>query len=170
MLTLLALAGPPVPPPVPVTFPGGQRVTVHSPVSDDDRWEHVETLYSPDRQAAAVRFCWDSLRFEGCEVRLAQPGRPVLSLERSFVRQILWTPDSQFLLGGGSNTVHLWNRQGQRRGFVIPVGTRHGDPPLALALHPQGLCVQHTSRGDSRASSWVYALPSLKRLAGTCTV
>ncbi len=167
---LLALVGASSPSPVVVTFSGGQQATVQSPVSDDYRWEHVETQYSPDRKAAAVRFCWELLRFEGCEVRLAQIGRPVLILERSFVRQLLWTSDSQYLIGAGYNTVHLWNRQGQRQGVVIPSSTRHGDPPLALALKSSGLCVKYTSHGQNTTSTWSYVLPSLKPVARNCTV
>ena len=155
-----------VPPPearVALTFPGGPQITVvSSPNTDGYSWTHAGTVWSPDRRAAAVLFCWEALRFTGCEVKLAQPGRPVLALPNSFVRTLVWTPDSQYLLGGGYNTLRLWNRAGQGRAVQATSASRHGDPPLVLTLVPGGVCAR------SRAGSRRFTLPGLRAVTGSC--
>lgn len=146
-----------------VPFPGGPVVTVRaSPNTDSDAWEHKQTLYAPGRRAAAVLFCWESLRFTGCEVMLARPGEPTRVLPDSNVRTLLWTPAGRFLLGGGFNTLRLWNPLGGMRVAVLTPGSQHNEPPLALSLKAGVLCVQ-SSRTAAR-----YTLPALQRLPGSC--
>ncbi|WP_221089943.1 hypothetical protein [Deinococcus aquaedulcis] len=146
-----------------VPFPGGSVVTVRaSPNTDIYAWEHKQTLYAPGRRAAAVLFCWESLRFTGCEVMLARPGQPTRALPDSNVRTLLWTPDGRFLLGGGFNTLRLWNPLGGMRSVTVIPGSRSNDPPLALALKGGVLCVR-SARSAAR-----YTLPALQRLPGSC--
>lgn len=146
-----------------LTFPTGQRFTVvSSPNTDGYSWTHTATVWSPDRKAAAVLFCWEAMRFTGCEVKLAQPGRTVLALPNSFVRTLVWTPDGQYLLGGGYNTLRIWNRSGKGRAVLATPSSPHGDPPLALTLVPGGVCAR------SRAGSVQFAVPSLRAVPRPC--
>lgn len=169
MVTLLLAAvtsvpfTPPPEPRVTLTFPSGQQVTVvSSPNTDGYSWAHSGTIWSPDRRAAAVHFCWEAMRFSGCEVRLAQPGRPVLPLPNSSVRTLVWTSDGQYLLGGGYNTLRLWNRAGKGRAVLVTAASRHADPALALTLVPGGVCAR-TPAGSAR-----FLVPSLRAAPGKC--
>lgn len=69
-------------------------------------------LYSPRRDAAALRFCWDLPRAATCQVFLVRPGLPTRALPRSDVTRLLWTPDGRYLIGAGADKIRLWNLAG----------------------------------------------------------
>lgn len=120
----LAVSSGPVTPQETVTFPTGERVPVLGPTNLDDGvrrsppWTHEQTLLSPRRDAAAVRFCWEAVKYHGCSVYLARPGGTVLELKNSNVTRLLWTGDGRYLIGAGENTVRLWNLAGGSRASV----------------------------------------------------
>ncbi|MVN85798.1 hypothetical protein GO986_03360 [Deinococcus sp. HMF7620] len=95
-------------------------------------------------------------------MKLAQPGEPVRPLPNSNVRTLFWTADGRYLLGGGFNTLRLWNLAGDVRTRVVESGSRYGEPPLALSMQGKALCVR-----SSRSAS-LYALPSLSQLSRSC--
>jgi len=65
-----------------------------------------------------VRYCYEYPGGAFCEVHLAQAGLPVTVLKNSNVTRLLWTADGHFLIGAGTNTVHLWNLRGTPRTAV----------------------------------------------------
>lgn len=99
-------------------------------------WTLQQTLYAPTQQAAAVRFCWNAVKYTGCETKLARPGQPVLTLPKGDVNQLLWTADGKYLIGAGANTLRLWNLVG---------GVR------TVATQPAGSVVQQLWLSQSRS-------------------
>ncbi|GAA5513043.1 hypothetical protein Dcar01_01769 [Deinococcus carri] len=184
-LLLAALATSPVSaaPEVSVAFGGRDTVRVFGPSNkgrEEYPWTHQQTLLSPRGDAAAVRFCWEIGKYGGCQVFLAQPGRPVLELKNSNVRQLLWTADGQYLLGAGENTVRLWNLSGGSRAAVprpVLSGNQQSNSHIRpLWLRDRDLCVAMNSEvfgpnggyaTGSLTTTTRYALPTLRPLTVT---
>lgn len=164
---------------VDVAFSGGPvvRVTGPEPVADFPA-EPAGTLMSPRGDAAAVRFCWNIPKYDSCQVRLVRPGGAVQILTKSDVRRLLWTPDGQYLIGAGANTVRLWNLAGGVRTAVPTPGqvhaglSRHSSHIVGLAFRGRDLCVRAQDRWYGRdgqqarqsVSVTRYALPTLRAL------
>lgn len=185
-LLLTALSAPPSPltPQVEVIFPNAAPVVVTGPENSEKNakypWTHEQTLVSPRGDAAAVRFCWEIGKYDGCQVLLARPGQPTQRLKNSYVRRLLWTADGQYLIGAGANTVRLWNLAGGVR-TAVPTPApafaplQHTSRIVELAVGGWDLCVstedQWYGRNSSRAARSVtatrYALPTLKPLTVT---
>jgi len=179
-LLLAIAASKPVylPPQVSVPFPGTTPRIVLGPGTPDQaaefRWYHQQTLYSPAKTAAAVRFCQEYGKFDQCEVWLIQPGRPHQRLANSNVTRLLWSKDGKYLIGAGANTVRLWNLVGGLRTAVptpadVPVPLRSQTHSLIRRLwFTEGaLCVRTTDglpRGQRRQTVTRYSLPMLRTL------
>ncbi|WP_261664638.1 hypothetical protein [Deinococcus sp. Marseille-Q6407] len=176
---------PPPPTPAVVIHLGNEAITLTGPSNagkagmDVGLWAHEETLYSPRGDSAAVRFCWDAVKYHGCRVYLARPGGAVSELKNSDVIYLLWTQDGEYLAGAGANTLRLWNLSGGMRSVVYR--TKAGAPGNIerLWLEPNGrgrgdLCVSSTDavRSDQPGqlrptltlSAARYSLPALTRL------
>lgn len=162
-----------------VAFPGGRVVRVPGPEPMADFPANpAQTVLSPRGDAAAVRFCWDIPKYDSCQVRLVRPGGAVQLLNNSDVRRLLWTPDGQYLIGAGVNTVRLWNLSGGVRTAVPTPGqvhaglSRNSSRIVGLGFLGRDLCVrtdnQWYERGGQQAGRSVsttrYALPTLKVL------
>ncbi len=144
-------------------------------------WTLSQTLLSPRGDAAAARFCFEPPGFRFCEVYLARPGPPVLTLKNGTVFQLLWTADGQYLIGAGKNTVRLWNLSGGVR-IVTPVPpliepgvTQSASVITRLWLDRGNLCVaaqdqlfdaQGQQRGQT-VTTTRYSLPTFKGLTTT---
>lgn len=91
---------------VPKPKPNGEAEPVVQPIS-----------ISPRGDAAAVQFCWNISTMSPlmCQVSLVRPSGQILTLKDGAVGPLLWTPDGQYLIGAGNNTVRLWNLVGGRR-------------------------------------------------------
>ena len=172
-------ASAPAPSTVTVDFGARGKVQVPAPAAlPPFFWE--ATFRSPGGDAAALKFC-QHVSVMGpplCRVMLAQPGRAPFELRRGVVGKLLWTPDGQYLVGAGSNTVRLWNLAGGVR-VVTPAG-----PPLPgqsrqaditrLTIRGSKLCVlvrEDWYRPDASGritrtvwSAFRYALPTLRQL------
>jgi WD40 repeat protein len=102
-----------------VSFSSGETVTVTGPADSFNHpefpWTLQQILLSPRGDAAAVRFCFEPPGFHFCDVYLARPGLPALTLKNSNVTRLLWTADGRYLIGAGKNTVRLWNLNGTVR-------------------------------------------------------
>lgn len=61
-----------------------------------------------------------------CRVVLARPGRGPLTLKAGVVGDLFWTPDGQYLIGAGVNTLRLWNLNGGLR-LAVPQGVPEAD-------------------------------------------
>lgn len=126
VMALLAAAA--VTPPVlvgeTVTVNFGERGKVNvagpTPMSDNPEypWTAQQTLLSPRGDAAAVRFCWEAIKYHGCQVYLVRPGGTILILKNSDLTRLLWKQDGKYLIGAGANTVRLWNLVGGVRSHV----------------------------------------------------
>lgn len=185
-LLLTAAFTAPVTPTEEITFPTGQRMTVTGPTNRSDGqgwsppWTHEQTLMSPRGNAAAVRFCWDAVKYHGCQVYLARPAQPVMELKNSNVTRLLWTGDGKYLIGAGENTVRLWNLSGGSRASVPRPALASGQQSVShigrLWLRDHELCVAMNSEvfgpnggyaiGYSTTTTR-YALPTLKPLTVT---
>lgn len=166
---------PPPPPPTPTATVrlGHEAITVTGP-SDADKagmdvglWEYEETLYSPRGDSAAVRFCWDAIKYDGCTVYLARPGGQVSPLQNSNVERLLWTQDGEYLVGAGANTLRLWNLSGGVRSVVYRTKTGAPGGIQRLWLVPNGrgrsdLCV--SSLDNLRYDTPGQQKPTLERL------
>lgn len=99
---------------------GKVNVTGPTPMSDNPEypWTAQQTLLSPRGDAAAVRFCWEAIKYHGCLVHLVRPSGIIQTLKNSNVTRLLWTPDGKYLIGAGANTVRLWNLVGGVRAHV----------------------------------------------------
>ncbi|MDL2344656.1 hypothetical protein QOL99_10900 [Deinococcus sp. MIMF12] len=183
LLVAAALPGLPVPitPRVEITFPEAAPVTLSGPENSAQNaeypWTHQQTLMSPRGDAAAVRFCWEIGKYDGCQVVLARPSQPTQRLKNSDVRRLLWTRDGQYLIGAGVNTVRLWNLTGGVRTVLpapAPITTSlpHTSQITGLTLQGRDLCVQtqdqwygrNSQRLGRSVSATRYALPTLRRL------
>lgn len=174
----------PLTPQVELAFPNAAPVTVIGPANSAQNaeypWTHVQTLWSPRQDAAAVRFCWEIGKYDGCQVFLARPGQPTLRLKNSDVKRLLWTADGKYLIGAGNNTVRLWNLVGGMRTAAV----RHASPTPGWMYQPgierlwwrgADLCVStfdlgwtQTGKASSQTSTTTrYAVPSLKVLSLT---
>ncbi|MPY65488.1 hypothetical protein F8S09_02115 [Deinococcus sp. SDU3-2] len=164
---------------VEVAFPGGRVVRVPGPEPMADfPASPAQTLLSPRGDAAAARFCWDLPKYGSCQVRLVRPSGAVQVLKNSNVRRLLWTPDGQYLIGAGVNTVRLWNLVGRVRtavptpGEVYPQPFRRLSRIAGLSLWGRDLCVQtedqwFTPTGQQAGrsiSATRYTLPTLRSL------
>ncbi|MDO4263856.1 MAG: hypothetical protein Q4C67_06625, partial [Deinococcus sp.] len=140
------------PTPAEVIRLGGESITVTGPSNagkagmDIGLWEYEETLYSPRGDSAAVRFCWDAVKYHGCQTYLARPGGQVSPLQNSNVERLLWTQDGEYLVGAGANTLRLWNLSGGMRSVVYRTKTGGVGDIQRLWLVPNGrgrsdLCV-----------------------------
>lgn len=187
MLALLlaaAAAGPVyLPPQVSVPFPGTTPSLVMGPGSPNQaaefRWYHQQTLYSPAKTAAGVRFCQDYGKFSQCEVWLIRPGQPHQRLANSNVTRLLWTKDGKYLIGAGTNAVRLWNLVGGMRTAVpqavAPIFDRRGFATIQqLRFQGRDLCVSVDQEvfinghlTNSVTATVRYALPTLKPLTVT---
>ncbi|KEF35377.1 hypothetical protein RDMS_02505 [Deinococcus sp. RL] len=161
-----------------VAFPGGRVVRVPGPEPMADFPANpTQTLLSPRGDAAAVRFCWDIPKYDSCQVRLVRPGGEVQILTKSDVRHLLWTPDGQYLIGAGANTVRLWNLSGGVRTAVPTPAPAFAPGPstsriTGLVQAGRDLCVRTEDRwygkNSRRAGRSVtairYALPLLRPL------
>ncbi|WP_291425854.1 hypothetical protein [Deinococcus sp.] len=174
----------PLPPTITVDFGAGGKVTLPRPRPDLDVSASHKTFFSPSRDAAALHFCWDIPKYAFCQVWLARPGKAAQELRNSVVNTVLWTPDGQYLIGAGNNTVRLWNLAGGLR-VTTPKGpTLPGQSPSAditgMRLSGQTLCVflrEDWYRPDASGhitqtnlTTVRYALPSLRRLGAQSTV
>lgn len=183
LLLTATLATSPVgdPPEANVAFGGRDTVRVFGPSNkgrEEYPWTVVQTLLSPRGDAAAVRFCWEAIKYHGCQVRLARPDGTVAELKNSDVRRLLWTPDGKYLIGAGNNTVRLWNLAGGVRtaiptpGSVFAPLTRHSSQIVGLTLRNSELCVRtedqwydrNGQQKDRSVSTTRYVLPTLKPL------
>lgn len=183
LLAAAAHAGPfPATPQVVVTLPQAAPLTVTGPENSERNaeypWTHEQTLLSPRQDAAAVRFCWEIGKYDGCQVFLARPGQPTLRLKNSDVRRLLWTADGKYLVGAGRNTVRLWNLVGVVRTAVPAPGEVYAQPArpssqiMGLILSGRDLCVRtedtwYSTNGQRVGRSLSvtrYALPLLKPL------
>ncbi|WP_027460313.1 hypothetical protein [Deinococcus murrayi] len=161
-----------------VAFPGGRVVRVPGPEPMADFPANpTQTLLSPRGDAAAVRFCWDIPKYDSCQVRLVRPGGEVQILTKSDVRHLLWTPDGQYLIGAGANTVRLWNLSGGVRTAVprpVLLGKQQSVSHIGrLWLRDGDLCVAMNSEVFGPNGGYAtghlmtttrYALPLLKPL------
>ncbi|GHG03846.1 hypothetical protein GCM10017783_15470 [Deinococcus piscis] len=173
------------PPPTPteIVHLGSEAITVTGPTNADKvgmdvgLWAHEETLYSPRSDFAAVRFCWDAVKYHGCRVYLARPGAQVTELKNSNVERLLWTQDGEYLLGAGANTLRLWNLSGGMRSAMYQTATGRSTQRIQewwLVLNGRGrtdLCVsaQDGFRLEKNAAIYTlstarYRLPTLERL------
>ncbi len=113
---------------VDVFFPGGAVVRVQGPAGTDDYAYGLASMAAPQvGQVRALQWCWESLKFSGCQVHLVRPQGPPVVLRNSGVRQQVFTPDGRWLVGMGDNTLRLWNPQ------------RAADAPRTQALNMNGL-------------------------------
>lgn len=186
MLALLLAAAAILPTPTAtIVFRNGKTVTVTGPADSLNHpefpWTLRQTLLSPRGDAAAARFCFEPPGFRFCEVYLARPGMPVLTLKNDTVFQLLWTADGRYLIGAGRNTVRLWNLAGGVR-IATPAPplieldvTQSSSVITRLWLDRGNLCVaaqdqlfdaQGQHRGQT-VTTTRYALPSLKRTTTT---
>lgn len=164
---------------VEVAFPGGRMVRVVGPEPMADFLATpAQTLLSPRGDAAAVRFCWDIPKYDSCQVRLVRPSGTIQILKNSDVRRLLWTPDGQYLIGAGVNTLRLWNLAGGVRTAVPTPGqvhaglSRHSARIVGLSLRGRDLCVRTADQWYERngqqagrsVSTTRYALPTLRTL------
>lgn len=183
LLLTAALATSPVgdPPEANVAFGGREAVRVFGPSNqgrEEYPWTVAQTLLSPRGDAAAVRFCWEAVKYHGCQVRLARPDGTVQLLRNSNVTRLLWTADGRYLIGAGANTVRLWNLGGGVRtaiptpGAVFARFPRHSSQIAGLTLRGRDLCVRtedqwYATNGQQvgrSVSTTRYALPTLRPL------
>lgn len=147
----------------------GNRGTVHvigpsNQHREEYPWSVVQTLRSPRGDAAVVRFCWEAVKYDGCELHLARPGQPVQVLKNGDVKHLLWTSDGQYLAGAGKNTIRLWNLSGGLRTLVLPAST---SSVRALTWMAGSLCVQtleYQHPGQYGQAAHRYKVPSLRWL------
>ncbi|UQN10628.1 WD40 repeat domain-containing protein [Deinococcus sp. QL22] len=166
----MAVAASPVPasPKATISFGAQGMVEVVGPSNQgrpESPWTMIQTLMSPRGDAAVVRFCWEVGKYDGCQVHLARPGRPVHRLNSSNVKHLLWTPDGQYLVGAGNNTLRLWNLSGGLRTQVLAGKTEN---VRALGWVAGGLCVQtreyqHPSQYGQTAHR--FTVPALRWIA-----
>lgn len=172
----------PVTPQAEIIFPKAAPVTVTGPENSEKNaeypWTHQQTLMSPRQDAAAVRFCWEIGKYDGCQVFLARPGQPTLRLKNSDVKRLLWSQDGKYLIGAGANTVRLWNLVGGMRTAVPTPGqvyarlTRHSSQIVGLTFRGRNLCVRtqdqwyepNGQQAGRSVSVTRYALPTLRPL------
>ncbi len=183
-LLLAAVAVPPTPA-ASIRFSTGESVTVAGPKNTagnaDYPWRLTQLLFPPRKTAAAVRFCYEYPGGTFCEVHLARPGTPVMTLKNSNVTDLLWTADGRYLIGAGDNTVRLWNLSGGVRAavprplMITPGITQSSSYITRLWLDRGDLCVaaqdqlfgaQGQAKGRS-VTTTRYALPTLKGLTMT---
>ncbi|WP_152545002.1 hypothetical protein [Deinococcus phoenicis] len=132
---------------------------------------------SPRGDAAAVRFCWEIGKYDGCQVYLARPSGAVLELKNSNVTKLLWTEDGKYLIGAGENTVRLWNLSGGSRAAVpqpfLETGQQSVSHIRRFWLRDRDLCVAMNSEifgpnggyaVEQLMTTTRYALPLLKPL------
>lgn len=56
----------------------------------------------------ALQWCWQALKFSGCQVQVVGRDGGAVFLLNSDVREVAYTPDGRWLLGMGNNTLRLW--------------------------------------------------------------
>lgn len=114
-----------------------------------------------------------------CRVMLARLGRTPIELQKGVVGPLIWTPDGQYLIGAGNNTVRLWNLVGGVRAHVPGLEPDQPNERIVtrditrLWLERDKLCVAmvsdvfKTSGGYAlrqRTSTTRYQLPALRPL------
>jgi len=182
---LLAAVTLPPPPAAVIVFKSGERVTVTGPADSaghpDFPWLVQDTLVSPRGDAAAVRFCYEPPGFRFCEVHLARPGLPTITLKNSSVLRLLWSADGRSLIGAGTNTVRRWNLSGGVRvatpapPLIEPGVTQSVSVITRLWLDRGNLCVAAQDQlfgmqGQQKrrtVTTTRYALPTLQGLTTT---
>ncbi|ANE43489.1 hypothetical protein SU48_06585 [Deinococcus puniceus] len=162
-----------------VTFPGMAAQVVRGQANTAQNaeypWTLRQTLYAPTQQAAAVRFCWNAVKYTGCETKLAWAAQPVLTLPKGDVSQLLWTTDGKYLIGAGANTLRLWNLVGGVRTAATPVvgsvvqrlwlaQSRSGKADLCVSV---GRMLPVNGVYRTTMTTLRYALPTLKVLTVT---
>lgn len=118
---------PPVPQTYTVTLGSGQKVEVTAPASTPHpdggwiTWQFERKAASADGRFVAVMFLKDAVfaKDNVTVVHLVKPGGQIVPLPDSDVNILTWTPDGQYLLGGGVNTLRLWNTNGKVRTRVL---------------------------------------------------
>ncbi|UQN09531.1 hypothetical protein [Deinococcus sp. QL22] len=131
-LTLTTFAGaqgdsPPAPQTYTVTLRSGTKVEVTAPASTPHpdsgwiTWQFERKAASADGRFVAVMFLKDAVfaKDNVTVVYLVKPGGQILALPESDVNTLNWTPNGQYLLGGGVNTLRLWNTNGKLRTRVL---------------------------------------------------
>lgn len=101
-----------------VDFGAKGKVSVPIPKAMADYEPIIPPIsFSPRGDAAAVQFCWNVATLSPlmCQVSLVRPSGQILNLKDGAVGPLLWTPDGQYLIGAGNNSVRLWNLSGGRR-------------------------------------------------------
>lgn len=148
--------------PVPVAdvyFQGGAVIRVQGPAGTDDyAYGLADMVTSPAGDLKALQWCWESLKFSDCQVQLVTPRAAPVTLKNSSVRQLLFTPDGQWLVGMGDNTLRLWNPQQPEAAPRTKVLNMNGLERLEVA--GKHICV--TGRDRLYAVYTVLSWPDLK--------
>jgi hypothetical protein len=159
------------PPPAPVTYTvtlrSGLKVAVPAPapIAHPDggwvTWQFERKAASADGRFVAVMFLKDAVfaKDNVTVVSLVKPDGKIVSLPNSDVNILNWTPDGQYLLGGGVNTLRLWNTNGKVRSRVL-------DSIGALDTRDGFVCVSPLSFDEAAVTVQRLRLPQL-RPAGT---
>ena len=64
---------------------------------------------SPQKPQKTLHWCWQALKFSGCQLQVVNKDAAPVFLLNSDVREMAYTPDGRWLLGMGNNTMRLWN-------------------------------------------------------------
>ncbi|THF68707.1 hypothetical protein E7T06_15170 [Deinococcus sp. Arct2-2] len=160
-------SSPPAPQTYTVTLGSGQNVMVTAPAATPHpdsgwiTWQFERKAASPDGRFVAVIFLKDAVfaKDNVTVVYLVKPGGQILPLPDSDVNILNWTPDGQYLLGGGVNTLRLWNTNGKVRTRVL-------DSIGALDTTGNFACVSPLSFDEAAVTVQRFSLPQL-RPAGT---
>lgn len=135
-------------PVVDVYFQNAPLVRVQGPEPTDDSAYGLTALVpAPTRQLTALHWCWEALKFWGCQVQLVGPQTGPVTLKTGSVRQVRWTPDERWLVGMGDNTLRLWDPSQPDRMPRTSVLKMNG--LVRLDVGAQHICVTGRDRLDA---------------------
>ncbi|ASN81738.1 hypothetical protein [Deinococcus ficus] len=101
------------PPIVSVYFHDWNMVRVQGPQGTDSYDYALAGMItrpaSPQKPQKTLQWCWQALKFYGCQLQVVNKDVAPVFLFNSDVREMAYTPDGRWLLGMGNNTLRIWN-------------------------------------------------------------